>query len=153
MSGLVLRLRAPLDERIDLSDVGPCAAAAQEPGALQRLVVGGGRRPIELGDVFLVTGSPGDTMEIETSSRMDGIGAGLTLGTLVAHGDAGAEAARGMRSGRLEIRGSTGSHLASGMKGGVVAVTGGAGALVGCAHPGERFGMAGGSVVIGGDAG
>lgn len=153
MSGLVLRLRAPLDARIDLSDVGPRAAAAQDAGTLQRLVVGGDKRPMELGDVFLVTGSPGDTMEIESTGRMDGLGAGLTLGTLIAHGDAGAQAARGMRSGRIEISGSCGSHLASGMKGGVVAVGGSAGDLVGAAHPGERFGMAGGAVVIGGDAG
>lgn len=153
MSGLVLRLRAPLDERIDLSAVAPHAAAAQDPDTLRRVVVANGRRTLSLGDVFFVTGSAGDRLEIESTSGMDGLGTGLAGGTIVAEGDAGDAIARGMRKGRLEIRGRAGSHLASGMRGGLVIVGGDAGPQVGAAHPGERFGMAGGTVVIGGDSG
>lgn len=153
MSGLILRLRARLDERIDLSAVAPLSTVAQDADTLRRIMVGDGKRSLALGDVFFVTGSPGDRIEIESDARMDGIGAALAGGTIIAEGDAGDGAARGMRKGRLEIRGRAGSHLASGMRGGLVIVGGDAGAQVGAAHPGERFGMAGGTVAIGGDSG
>lgn len=151
---LVLRLRAPLEERIDLSGLVGAAAAARDASALARMIVGAGRRPLELGDVFLLSGEPGRSIVIEGSTeRIDGIGAGLDGGTMIVEGDAGAAAARGMRGGQLEIRGNAGAHLASGMRRGLVLVGGSAGAQVGAAYPGERFGMAGGMVVIGGTAG
>lgn len=153
MSGLTLRLRAPLDGRIDLTGVVPHALATQDADAVRRIAVVTGARTVSLGDLYFVTGTPGDHIEIESSARADGVGAGMNGGTIVIDGDAGDDAARGMRKGRLEIRGRAGSHLASGMKGGLVIVTGNAGDLVGAAKPGERFGMAGGTVVVGGDTG
>lgn len=153
MSGLVLRLRAPLEERIDLSGLLGLAAEG-DISAMQRTAVGLGRHPLELGDVFHVSGEPGDRIVIEGGSeRMDGIGAGMNGGMITVEGDAGSGVARGMRQGRLEIRGSAGSHLAAGMIGGIAVVRGSAGAHAGAACPGERFGMAGGTVVIGGHAG
>ncbi len=154
MSGLVLRLRAPLDERIDLSGLVAAARAPSAATTLARLPVGGGRQPIELGDVFHVSGDGGDRIVIDGSSGLvDGVGAGLDGGEMIVEGDVGQGAARGMRAGRLDIRGSSGHHLASGLRGGVVAVTGSAGDLLGAALPGERFGMAGGTVVVGGGIG
>jgi formylmethanofuran dehydrogenase subunit C len=154
MSSLVLQLRTALAERIDVSGLVRAAACAGDLGALQRLSVGSGRHPIELGDVFHVSGTPGGAIVLEGSSdRIDGIGAGLDGGTIVVDGDAGSGAGRGMRGGRLEIRGNAGTHLASGLKGGVIVVGGSAGDEVGAAYPGERFGMAGGTVVIGGNIG
>lgn len=153
MSGLILRLRAPLAERIDLAGVGPRAALAQDPDALRRLVVAAGKSKVTLGDVYFVSGSPGDHMEIESSARIDGVGADMNGGSLVVDGDTGDHAARGMRGGRIDMRGRAGRLLASGMSGGLVVVAGDAGAYLGAARPGERFGMSGGMVVVGGNAG
>ncbi len=153
MSGLTLRLRAPLVERIDLSGITPHAAVAQDVDALRRTVVANGSRAVTLGDVYFVSGTPGDHLEIEGSARADGLGAGMNGGTMTVEGDAGDDAARGMRKGRLEIRGRAGVHLASGMKGGLVVVSGDAGDLLGAARPGERFGLSGGTVLVGGDSG
>lgn len=153
MSGLTLRLRAPLESRIDLTGIAPRAAAAQDADALRRTVVATGARPLTIGDVYFVSGSPGDRIEIESSARVDGLGAGMSGGTMIVEGDAGADTARGMRNGRLDIRGSAGTHLASGMTGGLVVVAGDAGDLVGAARPGERFGMSGGTVVVEGSSG
>lgn len=154
MSGLVLKLRAPLTERIDLTNVVPDALARMTVSDVQRLAVGTGRSTKDIGDLFFVSGTPGERLVIEGGSgRIDGIGAGLKSGTLVVDGDAGAFAGQGMRGGRLEIGGNAGSHLASGLRGGMVVVKGSAGALAGAARTGERFGMAGGTVVVGGDVG
>lgn len=153
MSGLTLRLRAPLSERIDLTGIVPLAASAHDADVLRRVVVANGAHTITLGDVFLVAGKPGDHLEIESCAHIDGVGAGMNGGRISVEGDAGANVARGMRKGRIEIRGRAGSHLASGMTGGLVIVSGDAGDYLGAAHPGERFGMAGGTVVVGGDTG
>ena len=153
MSGLTLRLRAPLGERINLTGLAPLAAAAQDADAVRRMIVVAGARTATIGDIYFVSGTPGELMEIESSARVDGVGAGMNGGTMRIEGDVGADAARGMRNGRLDIRGCAGTHLASGMTGGLVVVTGDAGAHVGAARPGERFGMAGGMVVVGGDTG
>lgn len=153
MSGFTLRLRAPLANRIDLTGLGPMAEVARSADTLQRHRVGTGRDAVEIGDLFYVTGEPGEQMTLETSSRADGVGAGLEAGTLVAEGDAGSGAAASMTGGRLEIHGNAGDHLATGLKNGLVVVAGSAGDFVGAAAIGQRFGMAGGTVVIGKDAG
>lgn len=153
MSGLSLRLRAPLSERIDLTGIVPLAATTQDADAMRRIVVAKGARPMTVGDVFLVGGTPGERIEIESNTYVDGVGAGMNGGMMSVEGDAGEDVARGMRKGRLEIRGKAGSHVASGMTGGLVIISGDAGDLLGAAHPGERFGMAGGTVVVGGDTG
>lgn len=154
MTGLVFKLRAPLTERIDAAGLVPSALAGRSLSDIQRMVVAHGHTPRDIGDLFYVSGSPGDRLVFDGGSdRLDGIGSGLDSGAVVVDGDVGMLAARGMRGGRLEIRGSAGDFLASGMKGGVVVVRGSAGARVGAARAGERFGMSGGTVAISGDAG
>lgn len=154
MSGLLLRLRAPIEERIDLSRLVAVARSRSAATDLPRLAVGGGRRPLELGDAFIVSGDGGERITLEGSSALiDGVGAGLDGGEMIVEGVVGNDAGRGMKGGRLEIRGSAGNHLAAGLKGGLVNVTGSAGDLLGAPHPGERFGMAGGTVFVGGDVG
>lgn len=153
MSALTLKLRAAPDQRLDLSNLSPGKLAAMSQGEIEHVTVGTGRRPAKLGDLFALSGTPGDTLVIEGStSRVDGIGTGLDQGTMIVEGDAGAYAGRLMRGGRLEIRGGTGPFLASGLRGGlIIAAT--AGDLVGAPRVGERFGMLGGIVIVRGDVG
>jgi len=154
MSGLILKLKSPLTERIDLSGVSPAALVGQNAGEISRIRVSGGPAPIDLGDVFYVSGTPGETITIEGGSeRMDDVGAGLAGGTVIVFGDVGARAGLGMTGGRLVVRGCTGPLLGSGMKAGVIHVAGSAGDQTAAARPGERFGMSGGIVLIDGDCG
>ena len=151
MSQLTLKLKAAPSGRIDLSGLAPALASGKTADALGQLTVAHG---IRLGDMFTVSGSPGDTLTISGGSdRLDGVGAGMTSGTLILEGDAGANAGLDMKGGKLEIHGSTGSYLASGMKGGIIHVTGNAGDYAGGVASGRRFGMTGGSVIVEGDIG
>lgn len=153
MSALTLKLKAPPDQRLDLSGLSPAKLAAMSQSEIENLAIGTARRPVKLGDLFAISGTPGDTLVIEgASSRLDGIGSELDQGTIIVEGDVGAYAGRRMKGGRLDIRGTTGPYLASGLRGGLILAKS-AGDLVGAPRVGERFGMMGGIVVVAGDVG
>lgn len=156
MSGLTFRLGAAPDERLDLSQLTPARLAAIPVADVPRLVIGTSKRGITVGDVFKVSGNPGDRIVIQGGSgRLDLIGAELEQGTVIVEGEAGMSAGRLMRGGRLEIRGDAGAWLASGLSGGIVHVKGSAGSYAGGqqAQAGDKFGMTGGIVVVDGDVG
>lgn len=153
MSALTLKLKAAPDQRLDLSAISPTRLAAMSQAEIENLAIGTARRPVKLGDLFAISGTPGDTLVIEGATpRLDGIGTDLDHGTLIVEGDVGAYAGRRMKGGRLDIRGATGPYLASGLRGGLVLARS-AGDLLGAPRVGERFGMMGGIVVIAGDVG
>lgn len=151
MSHLTLKLKSAPAIRIDLSGLSPALAAGSSASALALLTIAPATR---LGDLFAITGTTGGDMTITGSTdRIDGIGAGLTSGTLTVEGDAGANAGLAMRGGKLIIHGNAGPYLASGMKAGIIHVTGQAGDFAGGVASGKRFGMTGGSVIIDGNIG
>jgi formylmethanofuran dehydrogenase subunit C len=152
MNALVLRLKAPLAQRLDLSALTACKSGNQSLAGIENLAINLSGRPQSLGDVFDVRGTMGETIVLEGGSeRLDFVGAGFDGGRLIVEGDVGAYAGRGMKNGCLLIRGSAGPWLASGLAGGTILVSGSAGAHAGGIRPGERFGMRGGFVVIEGD--
>jgi formylmethanofuran dehydrogenase subunit C len=154
MSGLTFRLGAVPSERLDLSKLTPAHLAQMSGGDIGKLVVGTSKRGLTVGDMFKVSGKPGDRVVIEGGSpRLDFIGADLAEGTVIIDGEAGMCAGRSMRGGKLEIRGDAGPWLATGLSGGMVAVKGSAGGMIGGLRAGDRFGMTGGTVVVEGDAG
>lgn len=154
MSALRLKTRNAPSARIDLGTITPGALAKLSLGHIERLQLAMGSEKLNIGDVFTVTGSPGDRIVIEGGNgRLDGVGAGLDGGTLVVEGDVGSYAGLGMKSGRLEIGGNAGAYLASGMSGGLVLVGGNVDDYLGAARTGEKFGMAGGTVRVGGTIG
>ena len=151
MSQLTLKLKAAPAIRVDLSGLASALAAGSSPAALALLTIAPATR---LGDLFTIAGTVGGDITIAGSTdRIDGIGAGLTSGTMTVEGDVGANAGLGMRGGKLIIKGNTGPYLASGMKGGVIHVTGNAGDFTGGVAAGKRFGMTGGSVIVDGNVG
>jgi formylmethanofuran dehydrogenase subunit C len=154
MSGLTFRLGAVPNERLDLSKLTPAHLDKMAAGDIAKLVVGTSKRGLTVGDVFKISGQPGDRVVIEGGSpRLDFIGTDLAAGTVIIDGEAGICAGRSMRGGKLEIRGDAGPWLASGLSGGLVAVKGSARGMIGGLRPGDRFGMTGGTVVVEGDAG
>ena len=154
MSGLTLKLSAAPQRRLDMSRLVPGLLAGLTTAEVERLPIADGNRPLSVGDVFQVAGTPGERLTIEgATDRLDYLGAEHSGGDIIVEGDAGGYAGRRMRSGRLEIRGNAGEALASNMRGGLIVVAGNAARRLGTPRPGEKDGMAGGSVVIKGDAG
>ncbi len=133
MSGLTFRLTSAPQERLDLSHLTPRKLSSTPLAEVLKLNIGSTKDGLSLGDVFAVSGKPGDTVKIESgSARLDFVGAELDHGTIIVEGDVGVGAGRNMRGGRLEIKGDAGTLLGSGISGGEIFVKGSAG------RPGRR---------------
>jgi formylmethanofuran dehydrogenase subunit C len=154
MSGLTFRLNTAPAERLDLSHLTPKRLSSTPLAEILKFNVGSTKSALTVGDVFAVSGKPGDTVRIENgSARLDHVGADLDHGTIIVDGDVGVAAGRNMRGGRLEIKGDAGALLGSGISGGQIIVKGSAAGQVGGLSPGDKFGMTGGLIVIDGQAG
>lgn len=154
MSTLSLTLRQAPHQAVDLSPLLPSKLAGLSTGDIERIVLADGHTALRVGDLFAVSGTPGETLTISgTSGELDHIGSGLDAGTIVVEGNIGNYAGSSMKGGRLDIRGNAGGYVASCMTGGIITVTGSVGDYVGGTRPGDRFGMLGGAVVIEGSTG
>jgi len=154
VSGLALTLREAPRQRIDLSSLIPDRLAGLAGRDLAGLELSCGNRKVPLGDLFTVAaGDPAALRLVGDYGRCDGIGTGMTHGTITVDGDAGAYLGLQMRGGVIRVRGNAGIGAATEMHGGAVEIEGDAGDLLGSALPGSMRGMSGGLVVVRGDAG
>lgn len=87
-----------------------------------------------LGDLFDITGSPGERLTICNAPPLNGFGARMKSGELIVEGDAG-------------------DDLGASMAGGLIRVTGNAGHRAGAPAIGNERGMTGGDIVIHGNVG
>lgn len=134
--GLLARLKSPLEQRGDFSEVLtqpwnelPARALSERPVYLER----DGR--VLLGDLFEISGNPGGNIRFEGDlDTVDRLGAGLSQGQVMVTGGLGNEAGLGMSGGTLLIEGDAGERA-------------------GAALPGFKRGMAGGELIIRGSAG
>jgi len=157
----VLTLRSGITERIDASAIiteGACWI---------------GRRRVPVAELFDVQGEPGPDVRIVGNLRhVDGLGAGMSTGTLTIEGDAGDGAGVAMSGGLLRILGSAGDRLGAprpgasrGMTGGEIIVTGNVGAdaarrvrrglivVGGGTGPGAAHAMIAGTILVAGRLG
>ncbi|MFA9461197.1 formylmethanofuran dehydrogenase subunit C [Thiohalorhabdus methylotrophus] len=154
MNPLTLKLRQPLSEPVDLSDLRLPPDDPEPAAALARARVRVGGRPLEAGEVFEIQGEDPKQVEIFTDgARIHGIGTEMAGGTLIVHGDAGDHLAHGMRSGTIRVEGSCGNFAASDLKDGLLDIQGDAGAYLAGAIPGEMSGARGGTILVRGRAG
>jgi formylmethanofuran dehydrogenase subunit C len=172
--GLVARLRAPLRQRADFSEILAGSWTALSPSELSR-------RPVyledqgvtALGELFDLTGDSNGRIRFTGDLELaDRLGAGMSGGDVVVEGNVGAEAGislaggslliegdagpragaappgfkRGMTGGELVVRGSAGAEAGSAMRRGLVAIVGRAGDQAG-------LGMIAGTIVTFGTAG
>lgn len=153
---MTLRLiaRAAPSQRIDLAALTPDRLAGLDRAAIEALPVATTRTPLALGELFRLRHGTPDMIVIEGGdARLDRIGAGMTRGSIVVDGDAGALLGAGMAGGRIEVRGDAGRYAATGATGGEIDIAGDAGEGLGAAPPGTTQGMDGGLVIVRGDAG
>jgi len=154
VSGLVLTLRAPPKQRVDLSALTPDRLQGVDAAAIAKLSLQCGNRPIAVGELFTITsGDPDDLRLVGDCGRFDRIGAEMTSGAITVEGDAGAYLGHAMRGGRMHVRGNAGVGAAQEMRGGEIAIDGDAGDFLGGARPGEMKGMSGGLAIVRGNAG
>jgi formylmethanofuran dehydrogenase subunit C len=154
MSTLSFTLRQAPTAPVNLSALIPSKIGGLTLRDIEALALGDGPEALHVGDVFAVSGSPGEAIAISGgSSFFDHVGDGLDQGTIVVEGKVGNHAGRGMKGGKLEIGGDAGAYIASTAKGGLVHVKGSAGDFLGGTRPGDRFGMLGGIVVVEGSVG
>jgi formylmethanofuran dehydrogenase subunit C len=174
VSGLVARLKAPLRQRADFSEVlaGPwtrlsAGELAQRAVYLQR------DGQAKVGDLFDLKGEPqGRVRFLGDLALADRLGAGLSEGEVVVEGNVGREAGLALAGGSLDIDGDAGPRAGAaalgfkrGMTGGELIVRGSAGAEAGAAmrrgllvvakQAGDQsgLGMIAGTVVVFGAAG
>jgi formylmethanofuran dehydrogenase subunit C len=156
MSGLTLRLRAPLPDAIDARSVFAPGWSALDPAALaRREVTLPDATAVPLGELFTVEalGEPGHATVTGDLGRLAYLGAGLAEGRVLVDGSAGRGVGAGMRGGWLEVRGDVGDDAGVAMAGGALLVHGDAGHRAGAAAPGAKRGMTGGELVVLGSAG
>ena len=154
MNPLTFTRKLPVTKPVDLSILRPDALAGKRIKEIERLRLGNDRNSLPVGDIFKVSGDESTRIVIEDSvSAFERIGYGMTEGSIVVFGDAGAFAGASMRGGEIYISGSTGDYSASSMCGGLVRIEGSAGNYLGAGAPGSKFGMKDGCIVVNGDAG
>ena len=154
MSAILLTLRAPLDHSIDAESISPDRLASSSSHAIERLPMWAGREQRALGDYFTVSGGQSTEVRVEGDvSRAHGIGAAMSMGTLLVVGSTGSHVGLAMSGGHIEIRGHAGDDAAAGMSGGVLHVRGNAGHRLAAGLPGASKGVLGGEVVVEGSAG
>jgi formylmethanofuran dehydrogenase subunit C len=154
LSALTFSLRAPPDQRLDLTPLTPQNLAGKTVAEIERIELQTTRVRITAGDVFRIRdGDPAAIVIEGGSARFDRVAMGLAAGSIRVDGEVGVEAGRVMSGGRLTVHGAAGPFAGSGMKGGTLTIEGAAGERLGGPLSGETVGMSGGILHVRGDAG
>jgi formylmethanofuran dehydrogenase subunit C len=154
MSGLVLRLKQPPRQRIDMSPLSPPRLAGLDQRQIAAIELLLGNQMASAGDIFAIEfGDPRALRIAESCDKLDFIGRGLADGRIAVEGDAGAYLGLAMTGGRISVSGNAWIYGGAGMSGGRIDISGDAGDHLGGALPGERFGLRGGTVKVRGHAG
>ncbi|MGH1418119.1 MAG: formylmethanofuran dehydrogenase subunit C [Hyphomicrobiaceae bacterium] len=154
MTALTFKLKADLEQRVNLAMLTPSQLAGRTIADIERLEIATTRVGLRIGDIFTLTGQPGENIVVEgASNKMDHLACKMDGGTVHVEGSIGAYAARQMTAGTLSISGDAGDGLASCLAGGLVKVAGNVGNRLAAPRRGERFGMTGGAIVVTGTIG
>ena len=154
MTALVLELKVAPDAALDMSPLVPQGLRAKSGDQIRKMRLSLGARRVAVGDLFELTGDPGDALCIKrVTATCHRVGYGMAAGTLVIEGCGGDEIGREMHGGEIRVRGDAGDGIGAGMTGGVIDVSGNAGDCVGGLAPGSIKGMSEGVIIVGGDAG
>ncbi len=154
MSPLTFTLREIPRQRVNLSPLTPERLAGKSREEIAALELASGNRRLRVEELFDVSGSDSNMLVIRRScDRLDRIGQGMTSGSILVEGDAGAYLGLDLRGGTIEVQGNAGAYCASRMAEGLIHLHGNAGDFLAAALPGEPQGMRGGTVVVRGSAG
>jgi formylmethanofuran dehydrogenase subunit C len=152
---LHLKYRGTTNVPVEAECLTPDNLAGKTAAEIGALPVQHGNAQVPLGEFFTIDGDIGDgDIDIEGDcTRVKWIGADMSTGRIVIHGNAGMHLGAEMRGGEIELHGQAGDWVGAEMRGGRIHVHGDAGHLVGAAYRGSRVGMRGGVILIDGKAG
>jgi formylmethanofuran dehydrogenase subunit C len=153
--GLNARLKTALRQRADFSEILASSWTDLPAGGLaQRRVELEHDGPVQIGELFDISGSPGGVMRFTGDlTQVDRLGAGLSQGLVVVEGNVGNEAGVGMTGGALDIAGNAGSRAGAAASGFRRGMSGGELIVRGSAGPETGASMRRGLVVVGGQSG
>lgn len=115
-----------------------------------------GRVKVRLKNLAVVVPGDGPADAVRMSgdfSRWDGIGFGMSRGSLIVEGNTGARTGAELAGGTVEIHGKCGAWAGAALAGGRLVIHGDAGDWLGANWPGEPRGMTGGEILVHGRAG
>lgn len=155
MIPITLTLKAPLQQRLDVSPLTPENLSGMNLAQIGDIDLQYGNRVLPVNHFFgLEAGADGEGLCFaQGDPRLDYLGRGMTAGSIRIQGDAGAYLGHQMRGGVVIVEGDAGPFCGCEMKGGALRVHGNVGDFLGGALPGNRKGMAGGVLAVGGSAG
>ncbi len=140
---------------VDVREINARLVRDKSPLQISKMQVHHGNRPVELGELFKVSGVADDEQLIWQGNlrHVHHIGYRMDVGKLVVVGTAGNHLGREMSGGQITVHGDVGDHAGSQMRGGLIRVGGSAGDQPGGCIPGAKFGMNRGTILISGNAG
>jgi formylmethanofuran dehydrogenase subunit C len=151
---ITLTLKAGVPGPIGAESVVPDQLATLGNRDIAALPVWSGKKSMPLGDVFDVEGERSADVRVVTGHGIiDGLGVGMSGGTLVIDGPAGRGLGARMSGGTIDAHGDVGADAGSAMSGGTIRVAGNAGDRLGAPVPGASRGMTGGEILVRGNAG
>jgi formylmethanofuran dehydrogenase subunit C len=153
--GIVARLRSPLQQRADFTDVlaGSWSSLSSRDLA-QRRVYLEDDGPLAMGEMFELNGEPNGRIRFTGDLTMaDRLGAGMAEGDVIVESNLGNEAGLAMAGGTLLIEGDVGAHAGAAPLGFKRGMTGGELVVRGSAGPGAGATMRRGLLVVGKKAG
>lgn len=152
---MTLTYPCPSPIPVEFEGITPDRLQGRSLAEIERIDVLCGNRRVPLAELFRVAGDPSDSrIDLEGDLRgVHRIGAGMTSGELVVHGDAGRHVGAGMSGGTIRVAGDAGDWAGAEMRGGLIHIGGSAGDHAGAAYAGSRRGMTEGTILIAGAAG
>lgn len=154
MTVLTFTLKVEPRQSVDVSPLIPENLMGKQPPEIAATMLQSGNRQVRADELFAIEGvDPGAIRFLKSTSKLNGIGKGMSSGEIAVEGDAGAYLGMMMKGGRLIVSGNVGAYAACEMKNGQITVGGTAGDYLGAALPGNKKGMQGGVVIVKGNAG
>ncbi|MFK7767538.1 MAG: formylmethanofuran dehydrogenase subunit C [Mariniblastus sp.] len=141
---------------IEVKGITPDRLAGRSENEIGKTMIWHGRRQVELGSVFSISGSISDDETIVWAGNLTPvhqIGAAMHTGVVRISSEAGRHVGSQMTGGTIIAESDVSDFLGVEMSGGMIRVQGSAGDLVGGNYPGSKSGMNRGSILIEGNAG
>jgi formylmethanofuran dehydrogenase subunit C len=154
MSALTFSLKMPLQFAINCAALTPDGLAKRTLNEVAAITLYHGKQAMRVDELFDISGDDGASLRfLNTSDKLDYLGANMRSGRIDIAGDAGAYLGFGMKGGEIHCLGNTQDFAACNMQEGLMIIAGNTGDFLGGAATGLRKGMLGGTVVVKGHAG
>jgi len=139
---------------LEAETVTPDRFLGKTSAEIAALPVNYGNQTAALGDFFVIDGDGTPDISIEGDlTRVKLIGAKMTQGRIIVHGDVGMHLGTAMSGGQIQVHGNADDWAGAEMRGGQIYIHGNAGHGVGGAYRGSPKGMIRGLIVVDGNVG